>query len=365
MRALRQYESALLSAYQSFLQALLAAAGTPPGAAAAPRRGRGGALDSGTAVRCMAGLLEALPHFNYRSDLLRALTPWLASPEKALQATVQAAIVAVLQGDKRGDAALEALQLMADLVRLRHCALPPAALQPLKAVKLDDSVLTQLRADKEAAGARGELSKKERAKKWIEERRKAREGAKRAERAKTVGGAARLAATAAADAGLDRDLAELDAAPAGEEEHKQLQSAQLEAMCARAVHGQARAGAQRTERTKRTCATHGHRCEIYFRVLKDAASGHGASVRPPSWRRTHATAAARLCALRRANGRRGPRLRPPRARLCWSRRWRVWAGCCTSSTLRCSPTRWLCSALCRRGDPPPLQRCTAAPVPGR
>jgi hypothetical protein len=63
----RDYEGALLKAYQQHLKALLSAAD-------AASKGGGGTsqLQSGrAAVRCMGLLLTSLPHFNYGADLLQ------------------------------------------------------------------------------------------------------------------------------------------------------------------------------------------------------------------------------------------------------------------------------------------------------
>ena len=68
VKKLREYEAALLRAYQAYLRALLAAL-------TATRRGKAPLAHGRIAVKCMAGLLAALPHFNYASDLLQALVP--------------------------------------------------------------------------------------------------------------------------------------------------------------------------------------------------------------------------------------------------------------------------------------------------
>ena len=48
------------------------------GAPAPPQQGR-------IAVKCMAGLLESAPHFNYRSDLLRALVACLPHRDEQIR----------------------------------------------------------------------------------------------------------------------------------------------------------------------------------------------------------------------------------------------------------------------------------------
>lgn len=159
-----------------------------------------------------------------------------------------ASLKSVLEADIRGESSLTIVQLVADLVRRRHCNLPPDTLSLFSALRFDEALLTELKAGKDAAsgadGADGELSKKERAKKWIEARRQAREQAKQAEKQKRNRGAAAWArADRVARESLARDAAELDAAPLDPEARRAVQSQQLEAVC-----------------------------EVYFRVLKDAAA---------------------------------------------------------------------------------------------
>jgi nucleolar complex protein 3 len=60
VRALRAHESALLDSYHAYLKALLRAFKASNAGDAPIQQGR-------VAAKCMAGLLEAAPHFNYRS----------------------------------------------------------------------------------------------------------------------------------------------------------------------------------------------------------------------------------------------------------------------------------------------------------
>jgi hypothetical protein len=91
----REYESALLRAYQALLKVLLAAAD-------AGSKGQGGnsALQSArVAVRCMALLLTSLPHFNYGADLLQALVPRMAAGDEEIRAQACSALADLLRGD--------------------------------------------------------------------------------------------------------------------------------------------------------------------------------------------------------------------------------------------------------------------------
>ena len=76
VRALRAYEAGLLGAYQTFLRTVLAASGGKGADVLASTTVGGGESPaararSRAAVRCLAELLVALPHFNFAGDLLR------------------------------------------------------------------------------------------------------------------------------------------------------------------------------------------------------------------------------------------------------------------------------------------------------
>jgi nucleolar complex protein 3 len=185
VQRLRDYESALIKGYQAYLKTLLAAADRgehrvqlPPPSPKRSRLGRAGGNtdnddddDDGeaeeaeaaaqaaaraaaqaveiesrragarVAVRCMARLLTSLPHFNYSSDLLRALVARMASRDADARAAAVAAVGATARQYAAGGAtsrlALEAVQLVADLVRRRRCVCPPETVACLLDVRLE------------------------------------------------------------------------------------------------------------------------------------------------------------------------------------------------------------------------------------
>lgn len=95
-----------------------------------------------TAVRCMCGLLSALPHFNYTSDLLQAVVPLLVSKDLQIRDLSCSAIRDLLMSDQEGTIACEAVQLVADLVKRRKCVCPLEALRALFVLKLRDAIAT-------------------------------------------------------------------------------------------------------------------------------------------------------------------------------------------------------------------------------
>ncbi|KAG2485768.1 hypothetical protein HYH03_015482 [Edaphochlamys debaryana] len=132
---LRDHEQALLKAYQTYLRSLLDAANCV-------RAGTGTLSHSRVAVRCLSGLLAAHPHFNYTSDILQAVVPRMAAHDPETRSMACEAVRALLAaGAEGGDdggagkAGLEAVQLVADLVRKRKCVAPPELVRALTVLR--------------------------------------------------------------------------------------------------------------------------------------------------------------------------------------------------------------------------------------
>lgn len=122
VRKLWDYETALLKGYQAYLKALLAALNATRSGHAPPAHGR-------VAARCLSGLLVAAPHFNYASDLLQAVVPNMANKDDQIRGHCCGAVASLLRdalsSAEAGQAAVEAVQLVADLVKRRKCVAPP------------------------------------------------------------------------------------------------------------------------------------------------------------------------------------------------------------------------------------------------
>lgn len=117
IKKMRDYESTLLRCYQTFLQKLITL-------------GKGSSLQQ-IAVRCMCILLEAIPHFNYRDSLLAAVIMHMSSIEDLNRRLSCAAIRSLFlsEGKHRGEATVEAVQLIADFVKRNHCRLHPDTIE--------------------------------------------------------------------------------------------------------------------------------------------------------------------------------------------------------------------------------------------
>jgi len=121
VKKLWDYENALLKGYQTYLKSLLAVLN-------AARSGHASAAHGRVAARCLAGLLVAAPHFNYSSDLLQAVVPNMVNKDEQIREHCCGAVALLLRSAlgsaEAGQAAVEAVQLVADLIKRRKCIAP-------------------------------------------------------------------------------------------------------------------------------------------------------------------------------------------------------------------------------------------------
>jgi nucleolar complex protein 3 len=121
VKKLWDYETALLKGYQHYLKSLLAVLNAARSGHATPAHGR-------VAARCLAGLLVAAPHFNYSSDLLQAVVPNMVNTDEQIREHCCGAVALLLRSAlnsaEAGQAAVEAVQLVADLIKRRKCIAP-------------------------------------------------------------------------------------------------------------------------------------------------------------------------------------------------------------------------------------------------
>ncbi|EFJ44448.1 hypothetical protein VOLCADRAFT_121316 [Volvox carteri f. nagariensis] len=167
---LREYEQTLLKSYQTYLRSLL-------DASRCVERGTGTLSHARVAVRCLAGLLTAHPHFNYTSDILQAIVPRMSSSDPEIRSLACEAVRVLLLGGSGGDeggagkAALEAVQLIADMIRKRKCVAPPETVRTLSVLKFLD-VVRQGGGEDEEAGPGGKRKKGRKAEKRDAKRRR-------------------------------------------------------------------------------------------------------------------------------------------------------------------------------------------------
>jgi nucleolar complex protein 3 len=121
VKKLWDYENSLLKGYQTYLKSLLAVLN-------AARSGHATAAHGRVAARCLAGLLVAAPHFNYSSDLLQAVVPNMVNKDDQIREHCCGAVALLLRSAlgsaEAGQAAVESVQLVADLIKRRKCIAP-------------------------------------------------------------------------------------------------------------------------------------------------------------------------------------------------------------------------------------------------
>jgi nucleolar complex protein 3 len=90
------------------------------------------------AVKCLCGILAAVPHFNFMSDVLQVVVPKLNSPDERTRGLTTASLKLLLHRGTHGDVMLEAVQLIADLVRTTKCKCHPNCVRALMALEFPD-----------------------------------------------------------------------------------------------------------------------------------------------------------------------------------------------------------------------------------
>jgi nucleolar complex protein 3 len=115
VRKLRTYEQALVSGYQNYIKDLMNYAKIPPTAGK-----RAGQSISSTAITCTCTLLNAVPHFNFRNELLRIIV------NKLSRRTVDAdfikcrkALEILFRDDEEGRPTMEAVSLLTKMMKAR------------------------------------------------------------------------------------------------------------------------------------------------------------------------------------------------------------------------------------------------------
>jgi len=243
---LRDFEAGLLKMYGNFVRVLVRCGGGK--GKSRSQRGKGGP-DSATALRCLCVLLESLPHFNYRTDVLSALVPHLSHVDSAAADAVAGSIANAIKADMQGDTTLEALHMVAQLVKQNRCCCHPVALSPFLEIRFDEGILAL-----EAQKAPEVLSRKQNRKKRADEREAIRKA--RAEKEKRKVEKERMKSFGHRD---DSDSEEED----------------LEAQLERDM-GEASGRMDNAQKKKMQSRMLEATFEMYFRVLKNAAGANPA-----------------------------------------------------------------------------------------
>ncbi|KAL6697687.1 nucleolar complex-associated domain-containing protein [Trichoderma pleuroticola] len=131
VRTMRQYEQALVSGYQNYVKELARCAKDQTAAV------RGGQSVSGIAITCACTLIAAVPHFNFRSELLRILVNKLSRKKidnnsvKCLQA-----LETLFREDEDGKPTMEAVSLLSKMMKARDYEVDESVLNLFLSLRL-------------------------------------------------------------------------------------------------------------------------------------------------------------------------------------------------------------------------------------
>lgn len=128
VKKMRFYESTLLSAYKTYIQKLIAIEKQ--------------AVYKRVAVRCICTLLEAVPHFNFRENLLAAVIRNISSEDDISRKLCCATVKSLFtnEGKHGGEATVEAVQMIADLVKAHDCQLHPDSIEVFMSLTFDEDL---------------------------------------------------------------------------------------------------------------------------------------------------------------------------------------------------------------------------------
>ncbi|KAL7948267.1 nucleolar complex-associated domain-containing protein [Trichoderma barbatum] len=131
VRTMRQYEQALVAGYQNYVKELARCAKVETTTV------RGGQSVSGIAITCACTLIAAVPHFNFRSELLRILVNKLSrkridnNSNKCLQA-----LETLFREDEDGKPTMDAVSLLSKMMKARDYVVDESVLNLFLSLRL-------------------------------------------------------------------------------------------------------------------------------------------------------------------------------------------------------------------------------------
>ncbi|PWA67388.1 binding protein [Artemisia annua] len=128
VRKTRLYESTLLNVYKAYLQKLMSLERVY--------------VFKRVAVRCICTLLEANPRFNHREDLLKAVIRNISSTDDVIRKLCCDTIKSLFtnEGKHGGEVTVEAVQLIANLVKDHKCHLHPDSVEVFMSLSFDEDL---------------------------------------------------------------------------------------------------------------------------------------------------------------------------------------------------------------------------------
>ncbi|CAN8233721.1 unnamed protein product [Cochlearia groenlandica] len=124
----RFYESNLLKAYKSYLQKLVALERQP--------------VYNQVATRCICTLLDSVPHFNYRDNLLVSVVKNISSPDEVVRRLCCSTIRSLFtnEGKHGGELTVQAVRMIADQVKSYNCQLHPNSIEVFMSIRFDEDI---------------------------------------------------------------------------------------------------------------------------------------------------------------------------------------------------------------------------------
>jgi len=174
VKRLRVYEQALVSGYQTYIKTLAQYATMPLVKGEKPSK-----RISSIAIMCACTLLNAVPHFNFRGDLLRILVRKLSSRNVDGDfVKCRQALEKLLREDEEGRPSMEAVSLLSKMMRARKYNTEESVLNlflHLRLLSEFSGTGSHNRVDREKEGTNGPATKQKKVFRTKKERKRLKE----------------------------------------------------------------------------------------------------------------------------------------------------------------------------------------------
>lgn len=158
VRRLRTYEQALVTGYQGYIKKLAYFAASP----SAEMSTRGQPIST-IAINCACTLVNSVPHFNFRGDLLRILVKKLSTRKvDADFVKCRETLKTLFREDEEGNASMEAVSLLSKMMRAKEYRVDESVLNTFLHLRLLGEFAgkaSQDRADRPTDGYNGKKLK--------------------------------------------------------------------------------------------------------------------------------------------------------------------------------------------------------------
>lgn len=158
VRRLRTYEQALVTGYQGYIKKLAYFAASP----SAETSTRGQPIST-IAINCACTLVNSVPHFNFRGDLLRILVKKLSTRKvDADFVKCRETLETLFKEDEEGNASMEAVSLLSKMMRAKEYRVDESVLNTFLHLRLLGEFAgkaSQDRADRPTDGYNGKKLK--------------------------------------------------------------------------------------------------------------------------------------------------------------------------------------------------------------